>query len=219
MKTQKMLVIGGAGKMGRWMAEFFMPYFEVSIHDISDETAKVAQSINVDKLDTLEGLDGYDILLFSLPIGVSEEVIRNVAPDISGDAMVIDLSSVKRGVSKVMLDHLPEGCEAIGLHPMFSPRTRSIKGQNVILVPVRGTQGLEMLKSIFNEREACTTIMDTDVHDRHMAVVQSLTHFILIAAGETVVEDTACIDTSFPGFADLIGRLGAEISPNEAHND
>jgi len=41
----------------------------------------------------------------------------------------------------------------------------------------------------------------------------------LIAAGETVVEDTACIDTSFPGFADSLGRLGGEISPNEAHND
>ncbi len=41
----------------------------------------------------------------------------------------------------------------------------------------------------------------------------------LIVAGETVVEDTACIDTSFPGFIDLVGRLGGEISPNEAHND
>ncbi len=41
----------------------------------------------------------------------------------------------------------------------------------------------------------------------------------LIATGETVVEDTACIDTSFPGFIDLVGRLGREILPHEAHND
>ncbi len=84
--------------MGRWMAEFFLPYFEVSIYDIADETAKVSQSLNVDTLDTLERLDGYDIILFSLPIGVSEEVMRNIAPEISGDALVVDLSSVKRGV-------------------------------------------------------------------------------------------------------------------------
>jgi len=41
----------------------------------------------------------------------------------------------------------------------------------------------------------------------------------MIAAGETVMEDTACIDTSFPGFADLLAQLGGEILPNEAHND
>jgi 3-phosphoshikimate 1-carboxyvinyltransferase len=29
----------------------------------------------------------------------------------------------------------------------------------------------------------------------------------LAAAGETTVEDVACIDTSFPGFADLLDRL------------
>ena len=41
----------------------------------------------------------------------------------------------------------------------------------------------------------------------------------LIAAGETIVKDTACIDTSFPGFADSLGQIGGEISPDEAHND
>jgi len=41
----------------------------------------------------------------------------------------------------------------------------------------------------------------------------------LIAIGETVVEDTACIDTSFPGFADSLAQIGCEISPDEAYND
>ncbi|MEW6324786.1 MAG: 3-phosphoshikimate 1-carboxyvinyltransferase [Nitrospirota bacterium] len=33
----------------------------------------------------------------------------------------------------------------------------------------------------------------------------------LAAKGETVIEDTACIETSFPGFAGLLQRLGADI--------
>jgi len=41
----------------------------------------------------------------------------------------------------------------------------------------------------------------------------------LIATGETIVQDTVCIDTSFPGFADSLGQVGGEISKNEAHND
>ncbi len=35
----------------------------------------------------------------------------------------------------------------------------------------------------------------------------------LIAAGESIVDDTACIDTSFPGFADSLDWLGARITP------
>ncbi len=41
----------------------------------------------------------------------------------------------------------------------------------------------------------------------------------LIAVGQSVVEDTVCIDTSFPGFADALAQLGSNISPDEAHND
>lgn len=41
----------------------------------------------------------------------------------------------------------------------------------------------------------------------------------LIAAGETVVEDTACIDTSFPGFVDSLAQVGSEILQDEPKND
>ena len=41
----------------------------------------------------------------------------------------------------------------------------------------------------------------------------------LIATGETVVEDTACIGTSFPGFAEALAQLSSIILPDEAHND
>jgi len=41
----------------------------------------------------------------------------------------------------------------------------------------------------------------------------------LVAAGETVVEGTACIDTSFPGFVDSLAQIGTEMSENEPNND
>ncbi len=34
----------------------------------------------------------------------------------------------------------------------------------------------------------------------------------LAAEGESVVEDVACVDTSFPGFADVLASLGADIT-------
>src|SRR5690606_6914694 len=37
----------------------------------------------------------------------------------------------------------------------------------------------------------------------------------LAAEGETVVHDVACVDTSFPGFADQLAALGADIQVEE----
>ena len=33
----------------------------------------------------------------------------------------------------------------------------------------------------------------------------------LMAEGESVIEDTACISDSFPGFVEILQELGAEI--------
>lgn len=37
----------------------------------------------------------------------------------------------------------------------------------------------------------------------------------MAAEGETVVHDVGCVDTSFPGFADLMAELGADITAEE----
>ncbi len=46
-------------------------------------------------------------------------------------------------------------------------------------------------------------------HDHRIAMTAAVAG--LIATGETVVEDTTCIHTSFPGFADSLGSLGAQV--------
>ncbi len=38
----------------------------------------------------------------------------------------------------------------------------------------------------------------------------------LAAEGETVVEDVGCVDTSFPGFAELLASLGADVTVEES---
>src|SRR5690606_33428808 len=38
----------------------------------------------------------------------------------------------------------------------------------------------------------------------------------LAAEGESVVSDVGCVDTSFPGFADLLASLGAAITAEES---
>ncbi|MFN9812458.1 MAG: 3-phosphoshikimate 1-carboxyvinyltransferase, partial [Deltaproteobacteria bacterium] len=37
----------------------------------------------------------------------------------------------------------------------------------------------------------------------------------LVAEGETVVDDVACVETSFPGFAARLRALGADVLEEE----
>jgi prephenate dehydrogenase len=93
----------------------------------------------------------------------------------------------------------------------------SIKGQNVILCPGRGEQWLKWLENEFVSKGAFVTVMNPSVHDRHMAIVQGLTHFIAICMGRTLqkmnMNNSTALSCSTPVFKinyNLIGRLCAQ---------
>ncbi|MCD4684442.1 MAG: 3-phosphoshikimate 1-carboxyvinyltransferase, partial [Anaerolineae bacterium] len=48
-------------------------------------------------------------------------------------------------------------------------------------------------------------------HDDHR-VAMALAVAGLVAEGETVIEDAACVNDSFPGFVETLNALGAEIA-------
>ena len=88
--------------------------------------------------------------------------------------------------------------EVIGLHPMFGPTVSSISGQTIVMCPARTADArLDQLKSIFLKEGAICTITTPEEHDRMMAIVQGLTHFV-----------TICL-------ADTIRRLGVDIQETE----
>jgi prephenate dehydrogenase len=182
----RILILGGTGETGSWFARYFKEKgFDVAVWGPSGKVA-VAERLGVryahDK--TKEVMES-DIVLVSVLIEKTVEVIREVAPRMHAGSLIMDVTSIKSGPMKAMKTYAPKGVEVLGTHPMFGPTMPALRGQTIILTPVPGKseKWLPVIRSLFEADGARIEILEAEEHDEIMAVVQALTHFAYIGIG------------------------------------
>lgn len=166
-------IIGGTGGMGSLFASVFSGAgYEVLVSGRSTE---------VSNKDIAESCD---IVMVSVPIRATVEVIRDIAPLMGPEQVLCDLTSVK----KLPVDEmLKSKASVIGFHPMFGPNLPGIRGQNIVATPARCTEEIiSRFSSVFESGGAKVTVMTPEEHDRVMAVVQGLVHFATLAVADAV---------------------------------
>jgi prephenate dehydrogenase len=166
-------IIGGTGKMGTLFSGVFSRAgCEVQVCGRSDPSRcrDLAASCS--------------IVMVSVPIRETIRVIREIAPILREDQILCDLTSLKTGPVAAML---ASRASVIGLHPMFGPTVSSLRGQTIIAIPARiDGEPLASFLSIFEREGARITLSTPEAHDRMMAVVQGLTHFVTLTVAETM---------------------------------
>jgi prephenate dehydrogenase len=95
----------------------------------------------------------------------------------------------------------------VGTHPLFGPGEKSLAGRTGVLCPGRGDKWFNWLKDLLVKAGARVKVTTATEHDRFMAVVQGLAHFVLIALGATIrdlgVNPQDLEDFATPTFATL----------------
>lgn len=166
-------IIGGEGGMGRCMAQLF---------------GDLGHAVMVADVDTAlrpeEAAQHADVVVVSVPIAVTEEVIRQVGPHVREDALLMDVTSVKEGPLAAMLASTK--ASVVGTHPMFGPNVHSVQGQRVVICPGRGDRWEAWLRRMLAARGLEITDATAAAHDRAMAVVQVLNHFQTQVLGLTL---------------------------------
>lgn len=182
----RILILGGTGETGSWFARYFKEKgWEVAIWGPRGRV-EVARRLGVRYAqDMMAEVEKSDVVLISVIIEKTVEVIRQVAPRMRPGSLIMDVTSVKSGPVKAMKTYAPKGVEVLGTHPMFGPTMPTLSGQTIIFTPVEGKTGkwLPMMKSLFESDGAHIEILDAEEHDQVMAVVQALTHFAYIGIG------------------------------------
>jgi len=182
----RILILGGTGETGSWFARYFKEKgFNVAVWGPSGKVA-VAERLGVRYAhDKIKEATESDIVLVSVLVEKTVEVIREVAPRMHAGSLIMDVTSVKSGPVKAMKTYAPKGVEVLGTHPMFGPTMPTLRGQTIILTPVQGKseKWLPVIRSLFEADGARIEILDADEHDEIMAVVQALTHFAYIGIG------------------------------------
>jgi chorismate mutase/prephenate dehydrogenase len=173
VEPKTIAIIGGHGGIGRRMAQLF---------------GEMGHSVLIADLDTelsaKEAAENADVTLISVPIAVTEQVIREVGPHVPEHGLLLDVTSVKSAPVNAMLAH--SKASVLGTHPMFGPGVHSLQGQRIVLCPARGDAWADWAREVFRARGLVITEATPEEHDRAMALVQVLTHFQTQVLGLTL---------------------------------
>jgi len=215
--TKNIAIIGGYGGMGKFFARLFAEEgFGVVVtgpNELKGERVARELSISYEK-DNKVAAKKADVVVISVPIDETLKVIKEVAPEVKKNSLLMDVTSVKEKPCEFMVKYSKKGVDIIGTHPVFSHRVGSIEGQVFILTPVRGERWLKWLKKFLKEHKARVFETTPEEHDQIMAVVQGLTHFAYISIGKTLEELDFDIKRSrkfsspiYELMLDMIGRI------------
>ena len=173
VEPRTVAVIGGNGEMGRCMAELF---------------ADLGHAVMISDLDTQltpeEAAAVADVVLISVPIDATVEVIRRLGPRVRQDALLMDVTSIKAEPVQAMLE--ASTASVVGTHPLFGPTVHSLQGQRVVLCPGRGDAWLAWLRQMFHARGLVMQESTPEEHDHAMSIVQVLVHFSTEVMGNTL---------------------------------
>ncbi|MBS1794412.1 MAG: prephenate dehydrogenase/arogenate dehydrogenase family protein [Acidobacteria bacterium] len=191
------LGIIGFGQFGQFMARHLAPFFRVTVTDAGDRRDEAAR-IGVEWGD-FETTAARRIVVFAVPLRSLETVLKRAAPHLPAGALCLDVCSVKLEPLELMRRHLPATVEIVGTHPLFGPQSgrEGIAGMRVALCPLRSAK-TAAIKEFLSETLKLRVFEKTpEEHDREMAHVQALTHFVARALDELHVSDSELATVSY----------------------
>ncbi len=172
---RRVLVIGGAGKMGGWFVDFFASQgFQPTVADAAVEDG-------VDRFADWRdaGLD-YDVIVVATPLATSGEILAELASR-KPRGLVFDIGSLKSPLRRGLRALCEAGCRVTSLHPMFGPDTDLLSGRHLIFVDVGCPEATVMAREMFAPTMVEQLEMNLDDHDRLVAYVLGLSHALNIA--------------------------------------
>ena len=210
---RRVLVIGGAGKMGRWFVEFLSSQgFSVEIADPG--AAPAAGVIRVDDWRTTDLK--HDYIVLATPLGVTDAILRELALR-RPTGVIFDVGSLKSPLRAGLLALKSHGCKVTSVHPMFGPDTELLSGRHVVFVDLGSAEALASARELFSPTMAEQVVMSLDDHDRLIAYVLGLSHALNIAfftalaeSGEAAPKLARMSSTTFDSQLDVASRVAQE---------
>ncbi|WP_246072234.1 bifunctional chorismate mutase/prephenate dehydrogenase [Catenovulum sediminis] len=169
-QTRKITIIGGEGRLGSLFVRLFSEHgHQVQVFE-KDDWPNAQQK-----------LSGQDLVLVSVPINLTVEIIHALQGNLDESCILADLTSIKAQPVDAMLNaHL--GC-VVGLHPMFGPDVPDIHDQVVAYCAGRKVEEAQWLLDTFKTMGAKLKEVGAQSHDKAMAFIQVMRHFSTFVYG------------------------------------
>ena len=217
---KRITIIGGSGGMGKVFGKFFQDHrFVVTFYARNeDKLKKAATELNVNYEHSLEkSVENADIVMISIPINSTPDMIRKVGPFLKKNALIFDITSLKYAVIKALKeikDKFPVNC--ISLHPMFGPGISDMKNYVMMVLNVGGTDKYEEvineLLELFRSDGLIITETLLEVHDKRVVLTLGVPHMFNILFLNLLKISNESLNelTKFTGTTFLLQKVFAE---------
>lgn len=204
VEPRRITVIGGHGRMGRFFAE-----------QLSNAGHNVRILGNQDWEYADELLGQAELVLVSVPIERTVDIIERAAEHLAPTTALVDITSIKTQPVQAMLEH--HSGPVMGLHPMFGPSIKSFSGQKIVVCPGRNDDSFQWLLDFMKSKGGELIVCTPQEHDWMMVIIQATRHFSRFSLGVFLATERIDIDRSLsmssPTYRleiDIVNRLFAQ---------
>ncbi len=209
---RRVLVIGGNGRMGQWLARFLASQsFSV---EVADPTGAPEGLGHVPDWKT-SALD-HDVIIVATPLKLTSAVLEALA-ERKPPGVVFDVSSLKTPLRPGLEALENAGVRVTSIHPMFGPDTQMLSGRHVVFVDLGNREATDTARELFESTMVVQVDMDLESHDRLMAYILGLSHATNIAfftalaeSGEAAPRLAHMSSTTFDAQLDLATRVAGD---------
>lgn len=209
-RTQRILIVGGAGKMGRWLASFFGAQGQAVT--TLDPAGEVEGCATASDLESAARASHHVIL--ATPLGPGREVLRQTLA-LRPSALVTDIFSLKSHVADLLSAAARHGLRVASLHPLFGPGVRTLSGRVMAVCDCGNRAAADQAAALFADTALTITRIPLGEHDAFMQYVLGLSHLTAILffttlanSGRSYADLAAMASTTFHKEA----RTAAEVA-------
>ncbi|MEK6610924.1 MAG: prephenate dehydrogenase/arogenate dehydrogenase family protein [Gemmatimonadota bacterium] len=182
-RARRILIVGGAGKMGRWLGRFF-----------------AGQGHEVTTLDPYGPVPGFraathlvaavreaEVVLVATPLAPGKRALQDVL-SIEPAALVIDIFSLKSHVLDLLEGAAAHGLRVASLHPLFGPSVRTLSGRVMAVCDCGNSAAADEAAALFADTALTITRIPVAEHDAFMQYVLGLSHLTAILFATTLAQ-------------------------------
>ena len=178
---KKISILGGRGKMGRWLAHYMHSRgHQVTIHDPAGRLKGFRNTSSFERA-VLEA----EIVLLSVPLRSAAGVLRRIRR-LKPEGTIIDLLSLKTPALEQIQGAISDGLSVSSIHPLFKPDVFLLSDRILLICPCGDDRADAIARELFQGTSLEVVTVKVTEHDRAMGIVLGLSHAVNIIFTEAL---------------------------------
>ncbi len=170
---RKIGIVGGAGKMGQWLAGALTKVgHELTLFDPKTSVPSYPHVATLARL-----AETCDVLILATPITVTARILDELVP-LKPRGLVLDIGSLKSPLLAPLERLRKSGARVTSVHPMFGPQAEILADKNLVLCETGDPKADTEARDLFQNLGANLVPVPLGQHDRYMAQVLGLPHLV-----------------------------------------